>query len=143
MHISTQQNGCLETFIRESNARSTLLQSKHNQECYSMQDLGFSMDCSLVDLYLVWTRCFEFIVILKSLERKLMNSIRIIRVNYHVLPSIITTYYTINLIQCWFWDIYFGCYILRSIEHQGTLLRKTYVSTSCIRLLSMPFILQA
>ena len=48
-----------------------------------------------------------------------------------------------NLIQCWFWDIYFGCYILRSIEHQGTLLRKTYVSTSCIRLLSMPFILQA
>ena len=75
-----------------------------------MQDLGFSMDCSLVDLYLVSKRCFEFIVILKSLERKLMNIIRIIRVNYHVLPSIITTYYTI-----WYQILYnadFETYIL-------------------------------
>ena len=98
MHISTQQNGCLETFIRESNARSTLLQSKHNQECYSMQDLGFSMDCSLVDLYLVSKRCFEFIVILKSLERKLMNIIRIIRVG---IKS-----YTMLILRHIFWLLY-------------------------------------
>ena len=92
MHSSTQQNGCLEALIQESNIRSTFLQSKQKKECYSMQDLWFSMKCRSSWLVartkrLFWLNCY--IKIIREVINKYYS-------NYQIL-------YNADF------EIYFGC----------------------------------